>query len=383
MIYESHLNSIKYFAEVLTKFIPGGVFFGFVEGDTVTWSKHSDSFDLEALKVGSKVDGDSVTHRAIKEKNVLSQTVPRSVYGTRVIVVSIPVVNDAEEAIGAFNVAIPRLHPVASAFPNFAPILAEMFHEGAFLYITDLKKIAYRQPSKNFDVPSIQVGYDLNESDISYKVIKSKKPAFMEIDASKYGMPISVANYPLYDEDNNDEIVATLGIATPKQTAVHLRDMASNLDTGLGGISSAIQELAASANEIFNNQQLLNTNIKEITGLSDEINGVTAFIKEIADETKMLGLNAAIEAARAGEAGRGFGVVAEEIRKLSEQSKSTVPKIKKLTDDIKDKVYSVDEKSKNSLHASQEQAAASEEITASIEEITSMSEELAKIAQKL
>lgn len=383
MIYLSHLDSIKGFAEILTKFIPGGVFLGLVEGDTITWTTHSDSFDVKALSVGRKLKEDSVTMRAINEKTVLSENIARALYGVRITVISMPVFNDNDEAIGAFNFAFPRLHPVVSAFPDFAPILAEMFHEGSFLYVTDLQKIIHRQPSKKFDIPAVQVDSELDESNIAYKVIRSKQPAFTEMDASQYGVPVSVVNYPLFDEDNGEEVVATLGIVIPKQTATHLRGMATNLDSGLSGISSAIQELSASATEIFNNQQTLNANIKEITGLSDEINEVSAFIKEIADETKMLGLNAAIEAARAGEAGRGFGVVADEIRKLSEESKSTVPKIKKLTDNIKDKVYEVDEKSKSSLHASQEQAAASEEITASIEEITSMSEELAKISQKI
>jgi methyl-accepting chemotaxis protein len=54
----------------------------------------------------------------------------------------------------------------------------------------------------------------------------------------------------------------------------------------------------------------------------------------MADETQMSGLNAAIEAARAGDAGRGFGVVAEEIRKLSDQSKQTAEQIRQLTKTI-------------------------------------------------
>jgi len=143
------------------------------------------------------------------------------------------------------------------------------------------------------------------------------------------------------------------------------------------------QELTSSASEIHTNEQSLNDSITEIIGITEQINDVSAFIKEIADETKMLGLNAAIEAARAGDAGRGFGVVAEEIRKLSDQSKSTVPKITELTNNIKIKVEEASRKSLISLSATQEQAAATEEITASLEEIFAMSEELAKIAQQL
>ncbi|ODA42462.1 methyl-accepting chemotaxis protein [Desulfosporosinus sp. BG] len=382
MIALAGIESCKTLAEFLANLIPGGVVFGLVEKDTFVWVKSSDSFTLDFIKVGNKLSDDTTTMEAIREKKVLIKNIPRTVYGMRVSMVSIPVIDDNGDAVGAFSMAFPKLHPVAAAFGNFAPILAEMFHEGSFLYMSDLTKIAYTQPSQKFDMPSIPVGYELREADIAYRVIHSKQPIIEEIDASKYGDPLSIANYPLYD-DENENIVATLGIVTPKKTAVALREMSDNLESSLEGIAAAIEQLSASATEIHSNEGALNTDINEIINISEKINEVSAFIKEIADETKMLGLNAAIEAARAGDAGRGFGVVAEEIRNLSAQSKSTVPKIKELTDTIKRKVDEASRKSNVSLDASQGQAAAAEEVSASIEEITSMSSELSNIAKNL
>lgn len=382
MIVLAGVEACKIMAEFMADLIPGGVLFGVVERDTFVWVKTSESFTLDIFQVGKRLKEDTTTVQAMRNKKVLTQNIPRTVYGMRVVIVSIPIIDEKGDVWGAFTIAFPKLHPVAAAFGDFAPILAEMFPEGAYIYMSDLTKIAYAQASDKFDMPSIAVGYELRETDIAYRTLQTKKPIIEEIDASKYGQPLTIANFPLYDDEHKN-LVATLGIVTPKKTAVTLREMSINLESSLEGIAAAIEELSASATEIHTNEGELNTDIKGIINVSEEINEVSAFIKEIADETKMLGLNAAIEAARAGDAGRGFGVVAEEIRKLSAQSKSTVPRIKQLTDTIKQKVEEASRKSNISLDASQGQAAASEEISASIEEITSMSMELSNLAKTL
>lgn len=382
MISKNELNSLKAMAEVQADIIPDGIIYSIIEGDTVTWVKASKVFNMDVFYVGKKIDSNSTASKSIREKKVLKENIERSVYGVRLTITSIPIIDEDGSSIGAFSMVIPHLHPVAKAFKNFAPIVSEMFPEGAFMALSDLNTVSETCGSKKFNINSIKEGNDFKDNTIIKKVIETGHEQDAELDSSIYGVPARISSHPLFDEDTN-KVVGTMGIITPKEVAVNLRNMASNLNQGITGISSAIEELAVSSSQIHQNEQNLNEEIGQVTAMSDKINEISSFIKDIADETKMLGINASIEAARAGEAGSGFGVVANEIRKLSEQSKSTVPKISKLTENIKSKVDISSKMSQDSLTSSQEQAAATEEITASIQELGSLAESLDEIARRL
>ncbi|WP_373325899.1 PocR ligand-binding domain-containing protein [Sporomusa paucivorans] len=162
-----------------------------------------------------------------------------------------------------------------------------------------------------------------------------------------------------------------------------LKHMAELINDSVLQISATMEELAASAGDVSTNQNILNDEIQNVNVVSGKINEVMDFIKDIADETRLLGLNAAIEAARAGTAGLGFGVVAQEIRKLSGDSKETVGRIKEFTTIIQESVNKTVTMGQATSVTVEQQAAAIEEVTASVQEVTSMVEQLHAMANEI
>ncbi|MGS0764546.1 methyl-accepting chemotaxis protein [Syntrophomonas curvata] len=382
------IEKIDVFKEVssfLVGKIPGGAMAAISDQEKIIWNAGSDVLQVEEFNPGSRLIAGGAAYKCMQSCREEIVEIPRNVYGIRLHTYAAPILDDNEaEAVGSVILILPRLHSIARSFNDFAPMIANMFPEGAFLYMSDLEKVAYRQPSEQFDVPSIKVGDLIQESwAANWSAIKTGKLAVNEVNKSVYGVPVLIMSSPCFDADDSTKVVAALNIILPKQRALELRQLAANLASGLEEMSAVIQELAASASQININEQDLNNTIDGVNKLADEITEVLAFIKQIADETKMLGLNAAIEAARAGDAGRGFGVVAEEIRKLSDESKQTVISIRELITEIKSNVANTVHKSQLNLDASQEQAAATEEISASVEEIRAMSETLDKMAQQM
>lgn len=138
--------------------------------------------------------------------------------------------------------------------------------------------------------------------------------------------------------------------------------------------TETINELASSATEVTNSQNMLNGEIRNVKGLSKEINAIAEFIKDIADEIQLLGINATIEAARIGQNGLGFDVIAERIRKLSGESKITMDKVKGFIRQINDSVAKTSELSKVTLLMTRQEENGVKEIAQSIEEFMKMSE---------
>jgi methyl-accepting chemotaxis protein len=139
---------------------------------------------------------------------------------------------------------------------------------------------------------------------------------------------VSVAAEQLATATSEQMEVATEAVAGMESLAISCTE-----------IVDSVADVAAKADALCANIQRANTDLQASTDRTlanakrvNEIQGVLELINDIADQTSLLALNAAIEAARAGDAGRGFAIVADEVRRMAERSKAAAAQIDKLVE---------------------------------------------------
>ncbi|UJF32267.1 globin-coupled sensor protein [Paenibacillus hexagrammi] len=172
-----------------------------------------------------------------------------------------------------------------------------------------------------------------------------------------------------------------------------LQNLADEQQSVLSTISRAVQDLASmmvelngssqsvaeTAIQTAESQEQSNQRIDELHREIKDIEKMGSIMKEISDQTHLLGLNAAIEAARSGEHGRGFEVVANEVRKLASHSRESLDQIQSKLKMISQKLEQVKQGSMETTAYARTQAASAEELTSFVQMIENVTDELEQL----
>ena len=252
-----------------------------------------------------------------------------------------------------------------------APYLKDIYGKDMIIWISDTDQLIGYYPGHHMDIGSDGI---LGQDDPMRVAMKNRETIRSQEMVGTLGIMLKDTNTPIFDDKNNVVGCIAVGVSLDQETKVV--NVAQNINEAVENMDASIKEFAESAENIKTSEKTLRDNIDGVTELTKEIGKVLTFTKRITDQTNLLGLNASIEAARAGAHGAGFGVVADEISKLSRESMNIARK-------IEDLLYKINEANRTTLECSDAACAATEGQTAEINKTKSKINELKSISGKL
>lgn len=257
-------------------------------------------------------------------------------------------------------------------------VLKEAIPTDLSIAVCDREKFIAYMPGENINL-AIRQGQYLHEDEPLSVALHKNRHLQAEVPAEFYGFEFIGTATPLHDQSG----YVIGGIAIQARKPSELINISSTISSSLMRANGQIKSIAdgsstltEASNELIKHSKQAEHNVKQTAE-------ILTLMKRMADQTNLLGLNAAIEAARAGEKGKGFEVVATEIRRFSKDTVDSTQQIRKMIAQINTATEKMTQSIAQIANVGTLQAQSIHQVSDFMKEIQEMSTQLTEFANKL
>lgn len=220
-------------------------------------------------------------------------------------------------------------------------IISSLFNKKSYIIITDNNAVVV----KIWEVPDLPFGLKpgdkMPEGTVSVEVLKTgmRTARVVMKDKSKFGFGYAGLGTPIFDSDK--KLMGALTITSPISQQEKVNDISKEINMSIAATLNAKDETLKYTESVMETVHSLSELTIEVQNNIGIIADVINLIQKVSGQTNLLGINAAIEASRAGAEGKGFQIVAKEIRNLSETVKNTVIQLQDKLMGLKEKIGNI------------------------------------------
>ncbi|NLY86173.1 MAG: methyl-accepting chemotaxis protein [Tissierellia bacterium] len=266
------------------------------------------------------------------------------------------------------------------SFVKVAPYISQLTNTDIAVSVCDLEKCLIYVPSKKLD-HKLRAGDPHVKGSVNYESIITGKRVFKRVGPEVFGFPYIAIAIPIKDEAG--QIIGSVSFTEAVDRQDLLLALADNLKATMEQLTSITEIITTNSQKLKDVGNGLNIFAKESMEKVADTENILGFIRSISEKTNLLGLNASIEAARLGKEGGGFGVVAEEIRKLAISISDYVKNAERIIDDLKTSTDQITRRLEELLSISSHQIEINNYIRSLVVEINERAERLNENAKLL